>query len=183
MVSLELSDAVTDLEQIIALQRLNHPTVVSSDTWATQGFVTMEYTVQQLQTMSGEYRHVVAKHKDAVVGYALIMLKDHRASFPFLESMFQDIEAGVYQGKPLQESRYFVMGQVCVAKEFRGTGLFKKLYHALREQMRSDFDYVLTEVSAKNGKSMRAHQHLGFENIKPEETGSSEWKVIAWDWR
>jgi GNAT superfamily N-acetyltransferase len=183
MFSLELSDAVTDLERIIELQQRNHPTAVAPDLWETQGFVTMEYTVQQLQIMSGKYRHVVAKHNNAVVGYALIMLRDHSASFPFLRDMFQDIEAGAYSGKLLRESRYFVMGQVCIEKDFRGKGIFKKLYHGLREQMGTDFDFVITEVSTRNGKSMRAHEKLGFENIKPEGTGSSEWNVIAWDWR
>lgn len=183
MFSLELSDAVIDLERIIALQKLNHPTAVAADLWETQGFVTMEYTVQQLQIMCGQYRHVVAKHNHAVVGYALILLKEHSTSFPFLRDMFQDIEAGFYDGKPLRESRYFVMGQICVEEGFRGKGVFKKLYHQLREQMRTDFDFVITEVSTRNGKSMRAHEKLGFEDIKPEETGSSEWKVIAWDWR
>lgn len=183
MFILELSDAVSDLERIIELQKLNRPTAVVPDLWETQGFVTMEYTVQQLQIICGKYRHVVAKHNNAVVGYALILLKDYSSSFPFLRDMFQDIETGFCDGKPLRESRYFVMGQICIEEDFRGKGVFKQLYHQLREQMSADFDFVVTEVSTRNGKSMRAHEHLGFENIKPGETGSSEWKVIAWDWR
>lgn len=183
MFSLALSDAVTDLERIIELQKSNHPSAVAPDLWETRGFVTMEYTVQQLQIMCRKYRHVVAKHNHAVVGYALILLKDYSSSFPFLRDMFQEIETGFYNGKPLRESRYFVMGQICVDEEFRGKGIFKRLYHQMREQMSADFDFVITEVSVRNGKSMRAHEHLGFENIKPGETGLSEWKVIAWDWR
>lgn len=71
MVTLELSDAPGDLEGIVELQRLNHSGAVAADLWATRGFVTMEYTVAQLQLMRGGYRHAVAKSGSIVVGYAL----------------------------------------------------------------------------------------------------------------
>ena len=175
MIKLELSNQVRDLERIVELQRLNRPHAVPADLWETEGFVTMEYTVEQLQQMSGPYRHVVAKFDGIVVGYALVMLKECRASFPFLDDMFGEAEAGI-------DGSYFVMGQVCVDGAFRGKGIFRKLYHALREQMRADFDCVVTEVSTRNERSMRAHQALGFKNVKDESLQTSEWRVIAWDW-
>lgn len=182
-ISIELSDSVADLERIIEIQQLNHPGSVAPDLWETQGFVTMKYTVEELQTMCGPYRHVVAKHNDTVVGYALVLLKEHSERFPLLADMFQHIATGAYGGKPLRQSRYVVMGQVCIDENFRGKGIFKELYDKFREQMRADFDLVITEVSAKNGRSMGAHQSVGFENIAPEHAGSSEWNVIAWDWK
>ena len=107
---------------------------------------------------------------------------DHRAAFPFLHGMFEQIEAGTCNGKPIRDSRYVVMGQVCIGQEFRGKGIFKMLYQRLQQQMRADFDLVATEVSTRNGRSMRAHSAIGFRDIHPDDT-ANEWRVIAWDWR
>ncbi|HWX00750.1 GNAT family N-acetyltransferase [Collimonas sp.] len=182
MITLELSEKVGELEQIVALQRLNRLDAVAADERDTEGFVTMEYTVRELQLMRGGYRHVVAKSGDAVIGYALVMLTESRASFPFLETMFRDAEAAVFKGMPMRENRYFVMGQICVGQAFRGMGIFRKLYETLRMQMRADYDFVVTEVSVHNARSMRAHQRVGFREIANENADASEWRVIVWDW-
>jgi GNAT superfamily N-acetyltransferase len=183
MFNVELSETIADYERIIELQQANHAAAVAPDLGETEGFVTMEYTVPQLQAMSGKYRHVVAKAGDVVVGYALVLLIEYKAAFPFLHDMFQKIEAGSDCGKPIRESAYFVMGQVCIEQDFRGKGLFKMLYRKLKEQMSADFDLVITEVSEKNKRSMRAHQEVGFRNIQLKDEHASEWNVIAWDWK
>ncbi|AMP05083.1 GNAT family N-acetyltransferase [Collimonas pratensis] len=182
MITLELSDKVNELEQIVALQRLNRLDAVTADVRATEGFVTMEYTVRELQLMRGEYRHVVAKCDGAVIAYALVMLKDCRASFPFLDTMFRDAETAVFKGMQLREKSYFFMGQICVGQAFRGQGIFRKLYQMLCMQMRADFDCVVTEVSVHNARSMRAHQRVGFKEIVNEHADATEWRVIVWDW-
>ena len=182
MLSICLSSERTELEQIIALQRANQSSAVARDQWDSQGFVTMEYTVAQLQEMSGAYRHVLAKSDGVVVGYALVMLKQYRDAFPFLHAMFDTIEAGFHDGRALCASRYFVMGQVCIAQSHRGSGIFGQLYAKLKEQMAADFDLVLTEVSEKNGRSLRAHRQLGFRDIATT-AAPTEWHVIAWNWQ
>lgn len=182
MITMELSDKLEELEQIVALQRLNRLDAVAAEVRATEGFVTMDYTVRELQLMRGGYRHVVAKCNGAVIGYALVMLKDCRASFPFLDSMFQDAETAVFEGTPLRDKNYFFMGQICVGHAFRGQGIFRKLYQTLCMQMRADFDCVVTEVSVHNARSMRAHQRAGFKEIANEHADAAEWRVIVWDW-
>jgi GNAT superfamily N-acetyltransferase len=183
MITLELSDKTRDLERIVELQRLNLLDTLTGDLRESEGFVTMKYTVQELQLMRGDYRHVVAKFDDVVIGYALVMVKECRASFPFLDDMFQHAEVAVFSGHPMQKSAYFFMGQICVDQAFRGKGIFRKLYETLRGQMRADFDFVVTEVSIKNTRSMRAHQKVGFLEITDGSGDASEWRVIAWDWR
>lgn len=175
MVRVELSDAAGDLEQIIALQRLNHAHMVAAESLSTEGFVTMAYTVPELQRMCGRYRHVVAKSEGQVVGYALVMLKESRQDFPFLDGVFAEAEA-IAAGRT-----WFVMGQVCIDHSFRGQGIFRRLYHGLREQMRADFDMVVTEVSTRNARSMGAHLGVGFRDLT-KAGPVSEWRVIGWDW-
>lgn len=183
MITFEISNQISDLKHIVELQRLNLLDVVASDQRQTEGFVTMKYTVGELQMMCGGYRHAVAKSDGVVIGYALTMLKNCRTSFPFLDSMFEDAEAAVFDGVPMRESSYFFMGQICVDKGFRGKGIFRKLYETQREQMRADFDFIVTEVSVNNVRSLRAHRQVGFIDIGHGGAGTVEWRVIAWDWR
>jgi predicted GNAT superfamily acetyltransferase len=181
MVTIELSESQADLEGIIALQRINHTKSLSEAQRLAQGFVTMEYTVDQLRLMAGQYRHVVAKVDGVVAGYALVMLEQHRAPFTFLLPMFDTIEASRFNGKAIRDCRWFVMGQVCIAAPARGQGVFDRMYAAMREQMQGDFDLIATEVSEQNGPSLGAHARVGFRTIESSDP-SPEWRVIAWDW-
>ncbi|AIY41627.1 hypothetical protein LT85_2469 [Collimonas arenae] len=183
MITFEMSDKIGDLERIVELQQINLPDAVASDQRLTEGFVTMQYTVQELQLMCGAYRHAVAKSDGIVIGYALTMMKDCRTSFPFLDSMFDDAEAAVFDGRPLRDHPYFFMGQICVDKAFRGKGVFRRLYETLREHMRTECDFIVTEVSVNNPRSLGAHRQIGFTDIAHGGAGSTEWRVIAWDWR
>lgn len=183
MVTLTLAAAPAELEQIIALQRRNHPDAVPPAQRQEQGFVTMEYTVAQLQSMCGRYRHAIAKAGDTVVGYALVMLSEQRADFPFLLPMFEAIDAASLNGRPVSAGNYVVMGQVCIDRAYRGQGLFRALYGLLRQQLQADFELIATEVSVNNARSLRAHRQTGFCTIWPEPGSTAEWQVLAWDWR
>jgi GNAT superfamily N-acetyltransferase len=184
-VTLELSDLPGDLEQIVALHRENHINSVDTALWATEGFVSLQFTLSQLIQMKGQYKHVVAKKDGIVIGYALVLLRETHSVFPFLNTMFRIIDEAVYNGEAVSGKTYFVMGQICVQKAFRGKGLFRALYKKLKEQMSADFELVVTEVSLKNERSVHAHKHIGFRKINDTdiEDDAIEWKVIAWDWK
>ena len=55
------------------------------------------------------------------------------------------------------------MGQVCVAKEFRGQGVFHQLYAAHKSLLSKQYNYCITEVSTRNLRSLQAHFVVGFE--------------------
>lgn len=182
MLKVTLCESAADLLQVRALLEANHARAVDPVLWESQGFVTMDYTVDQLARICGRYRHVVAKDGDAVVGYALVLLAEHRAPFTILDDMFKKIAGGSIDGTPIRDGAYFVMGQVCIAHDYRGQGLFSRLYEALKRQMQHEFAYVITEVSDKNARSMGAHRALGFRDITVAGAAPSEWHVVAWDW-
>jgi GNAT superfamily N-acetyltransferase len=160
-----------DLEQILALQRSNLPGAAPGQD--AQGFVTLQYTVPLLESVCGPYRHVIAKDGGQVVGYALVLLPEAKEHFPEIGNLFEAVDAW-----RAADARYFVMGQVCVAGGYRGQGVFRGLYHKLREEMRAHFDFVATDVSRKNLRSMNAHAGVGFQEINQ----GSPWQVIVWDW-
>ena len=77
---IEYKRAKTDLElnQILELQRSNIPSIISEDEKKKEGFVTVHHTLEILKAMNDKCAHIIAKHQDKVVGYALCMLKEFK---------------------------------------------------------------------------------------------------------
>ena len=57
------------------------------------------------------------------------------------------------------------MGQVAVAAGYRGQRVFDRMYAKLREAYMDRYDFVATEVSARNGRSLAAHYRVGFKDL------------------
>ena len=45
-----------------------------------------------------------------------------------------------------------------------------------------DFDFVATEISTTNKRSMRAHEKVGFKTIYTYSDALDEWNVVVWEW-
>ena len=57
------------------------------------------------------------------------------------------------------------MGQVAVAAGYRGQRVFDRMYAKLREAYLDSHDFVVTEVSARNPRSLAAHYRVGFKDL------------------
>lgn len=168
-----------DLPGIAALQRANLKSALSALEIREQGFVTLVHTLDVLERMHELAPSVVAKAGDQVVGYALTMLLEARPLVPELESMFEAFARARLCGQTVGNVRFYVMGQVCVARAFRGTGVFAALYAEHDARYGERFDWLVTEVSATNARSLRAHERVGFERCVSYGHGSDEWIVLA----
>ena len=94
----------------------------------TQGFVTLRHDLNVLQQMHELAPTVIIKDDDQVVAYALTMLRECRQLIPDLEPMFALLDQLLWNNKPLNDHRFYVMGQVCIARTYRGKGLFDELF-------------------------------------------------------
>ncbi len=175
------SDA--ELQQIIALQFINLKQNITSEEKNEQGFVTMVFTMDMLLAMHRLAPSVIVKDANGnVVAYAIVFLKEGRAGYPGMESMFRNIEKISWNGKPFTSYNYYIMGQICIAKEVRGQGVFEMLYHKHREIYGQQFDCIVTEIATSNQRSLRAHERVGFKTISTHSDAIDDWKVVAWDW-
>ena len=130
--------------------------------------------------------YLVARLGGRVVAYALVMPRSFAADVPILGPLFAMLDTLSWNGRPLRgDPRWFVMGQVCVADGYRGSGIFDGLYRTMAERYGADFDFTVTEVAARNTRSLRAHQRVGFQavHVYPDDTTGEEWHVIALDLR
>jgi ribosomal protein S18 acetylase RimI-like enzyme len=175
--------AERELEDIIRLQRANLISGLSTTEWQDQGFVTVEHTMNMLRQMHDAAPSIIIKDGDKVIAYALAMPQECRQLVPALEPMFANFDQLVWKGQPLKEREFYVMGQICIDKAYRGQGLFDKLYHKHKEVYSPRYDSLITEVATRNTRSMRAHERVGFESINVYRDELDEWSVVGWDWR
>ena len=172
------------LDGILALQAENHRDHVDTATAAREGFTSVRHERAVLEAMNRAHPSAIAVADGRLAGYALMMPQAFRAQVPILAPMFALLDTLGWRGQPLAGNpRWFVMGQVCVARDFRGMGVFDGVYRQLRETYSPQFDFVVTEISQRNPRSLRAHRRVGFETMHVYPEGDETWEVVAWDWR
>lgn len=183
--------ALDDLRGILALQQQNLARNISAAEAVAQGFVTVAHTLESLEAMHALAPSIVARAVGQpgtsstggdVVGYALAMPVEARALVPILEPMFQKLSALSWRGRPLSSVRYYVMGQVCVAKAFRGQGVFDALYRGHERAYCERFELIVTEIATRNTRSLRAHERVGFEPLSSYRDETDEWLIVGWGW-
>ena len=82
-----------ELEQILALQQRNLARSLDPAEIASQGFVTVEHSLDVLRRMHAIVPGIVAVEGDALAGYALVMPPECRAFIPILVPMLERIDA------------------------------------------------------------------------------------------
>jgi ribosomal protein S18 acetylase RimI-like enzyme len=172
-----------ELKQIVELSRKNHRLYIDSDEKEKEGFVSWEYSFDLLKKMQDQQAHVFVKDGNRLVGYALVALKEAGLFHKDLAAMFSNLEEVMYNGKPLSTYKYYVMGQICIDKEYRGKGIFDMLYQQHKKLFKDRFDFVVTEISQSNTRSVRAHEKVGFKTIYTHKDSIDNWNVVLWDWK
>ena len=172
------------LRSILRLQQANLRETQSQEKWRKEGYVTVEHDFELLKEMNQPFGHCIALDGDSLIGYALVMEKKWRDRIEVLVPMFEQVEAQQYKGRPLSEIAYFIMGQVCIDKEYRGKGVFRGLYQALERSMSPYFECCVTEISTANQRSLRAHLRVGFKQIHSyPENEEQDWIIVLQDYR
>lgn len=164
------------LPQILDLQRANVESAVKGH---PDGFVTVRHTLNLLADMQKAAPHIVAVEAGSVIGYALSMTPDFAQRIPILAPMFEQFSVTQIDGRPLSDLRYLVMGQVCVALEWRGRGVFSGLYRKQAEVFADDYDWIVTEISIRNRRSLAAHAKAGFRTISEYPADGDVWHIVA----
>ncbi|MFC7356392.1 GNAT family N-acetyltransferase [Jejudonia soesokkakensis] len=182
-----------ELRQILKLQHQNLPASVSKDQKKTDGFVTVHHTFELLKEMNKTCPHMLAKDGNQVVGYALCMHPKFGDEIDILKPMFAEIYKHFSnQNEMLKQAclprhdrqvqhdikNYLVMGQVCIAKAYRGQGIFRKLYEKMKAEVIPPFSCIITEVDTKNKRSLQAHFGIGFQKMRSYQSGGQDWEII-----
>jgi len=172
-----------ELEQIHDLNRKNLKQNVAKEEQKEQGFVTWLYPLPLLKQLHQQAPSVIVKHNHKVVGYALSALKESRSFHPDLDNFFKNLDSIVYLGKPFNEHKFYCMGQICIDQAYRGKGVFQMLYQKHKQVYSSSYDFLLTEISTSNFRSLHAHYKIGFVRVFTYKDKVDEWDVVVWPWK
>ena len=185
MITITTVQSDADVKGILGLQNANLRQNVPVDVQASQGFVTVRHDPAVLTRMNQAAPSVIAKDGDTVVGYALTMLPDFGTDVPELLPLFELVNTLTYKEKPLRTYAWYVMGQVCVADGYRGQQIFDRMYAHHREVYGDRYELLITDISANNTRSMRAHARVGFDPLHEfhDTTLGETWVVVVWDWK
>ncbi len=176
---------VINEDELIQINQLNKQNIkgsLSEEEKEQEGFVSWLYSLELLKKMDGLAPSVIVKDGQEVVGYALTTVKESTAFHNDLKLMVDNLQTINYKDKPLTSFNFYFMGQICIAKEYRGKGVFNLLYQKHKEAYKSQYDLLITEVSTSNIRSQKAHEKVGFKTIYTYRDASDEWNVIVWDW-
>ncbi|MEP6926071.1 MAG: GNAT family N-acetyltransferase [Ginsengibacter sp.] len=173
-----------EILQIIELQKRNLPQNLTNEQINTQGFVTVIHSFDTLKKMNIMEQSIIAKDNDRVIGYLLAMTSKSRNDIPVLVPMFNAFDNVMYNNKKISTYKYIVVGQVCIAEDYRGKGILDDCYNEYRNHFKNKYDFAITEIDMNNKRSINAHSRIGFNPVHnyfdPENV---EWSVVLWDWK
>ncbi|MFD0799039.1 N-acetyltransferase [Maribacter chungangensis] len=161
-----------ELEDILALQGRNLKRSLATSKTASQGFVTVEHSLHLLKKMNAIAPHVIAKHNNRVVGYALSMHPSFANDIAILKPMFQELNR-------LDVADYIIMGQICIEDIHRKKGIFRCLYIEMKAQFTNTFKHIITEVDTTNVRSLNAHYAVGFKTLGTYTSNDQDWVIIS----
>ncbi|HEY0434271.1 MAG TPA: GNAT family N-acetyltransferase [Chitinophagaceae bacterium] len=183
MIDYHLCSSDDELRGILALQHDNLKKNLSKEEIRQQGFVTVVHSFPDIKKLNAAERHVVGTVDGKVIAYLLAMTKAAANDIPALQPMFGQFEKIYIGDMPVSEQPYIIVGQVCVAKDFRGKHVLDDCYDAYRNAYGDRYRFAITEIAVENQRSLNAHRRVGFDVIhKYSDPGGIDWAIVAWDW-
>ena len=170
-----------DLWGILTLQKRNLTAALDDEEIQSQGFVTVDHSFEQLSEFQALEKQIVCKEDDEVVGYLLAMTIASKDKIAVLVPMFDQFNKLELNGRALINYKYIVVGQVCVDKKHRGKGVLEEMYQVYREAFINRYDFAITEIAARNVRSLRAHARIGFRELSRYVGPDNEdWVIVYW---
>ncbi|TNE74133.1 GNAT family N-acetyltransferase [bacterium] len=182
MITYSTATSTEELHGILNLQQANLSQNISLEEAASQGFLTVSHSFEQLYKLNETEPHTIAKNGNEVVGFLLTMTSTAKNDIPILIPMFALFDTLNVNGKTVKEYNYMVVGQVCIDKNHRGKGILDGCYAHYKEVLSKKYDFAITEIAATNMRSLKAHERIGFKEIKRYISGEIEWIIVVWDW-
>lgn len=169
-----------ELQMIKALQEANLGRNLTQEERDQEGFVTAEYTIEFLERMNSFCPSIIAKNTEGfVVGYALVVTRDVYGEHTLLNDLFDEIFSIYHHNQCLKDINFVLVGQLCVAKDYRGCGLVQQMYNYYKEQLkRKNYQCALTDIADSNSRSLKAHKKSGFETIKTFTYDNVLWHIV-----
>jgi acetyltransferase (GNAT) family protein len=132
----------------------------------------------------GHRGHIVASEGGRLAGYLCASSCAFNRQFPLLACMMEQFDGIMFRGRPLASARLFIYGPVCIDRPYRGRGLLRGLYEALRKEVAGRFEVGVAFVADENPHSLRAHvNRLGMDHVGDFNFAGKDYHILAFQVR
>jgi hypothetical protein len=173
-------------EHYQAVLRLHCANLIAnlSDDQRRGGFLSAEFTLDQVAQMAEDLGTTIALAENSVVGFVCAFRREFAAGSPIIAKMVDCYDRLVFGGKPLSIYNSYIYGPVCIAREYRRRGLLRGLYAAQRKDLAAQFEVGVAFVSRDNPHSLDAHvAGLGMTEVGNFECNGSTYAIVAFSLR
>ncbi len=146
----------SDYPAILALQAQNTPEHLTADQ-KQQGFIVSKMSERQLASINNGLGILVAIEGEQLAGFVCLMPVSAQPRPPVVDAMLQTLAAQSFGGQSLSQQRVFLYGPVCLNAEWRGKGVLRQLFDAVKARTRHDFDVGALFINDDNPHSLAAH--------------------------
>lgn len=143
-----------------------------------EGFIVSRMNEAQLTAINRGIGILVAEQENQLAGFVCLMPADVQPRPPVVDAMLATLATQSFAGRALSEQRVFLYGPVCLDAAWRGKGVLKRLYAAVKAHTSHDYDVGALFIDDDNPHSLAAHvQGLGMTALAPSIVGR---KAISW---
>ncbi|MEJ2696727.1 MAG: GNAT family N-acetyltransferase [Candidatus Sulfobium sp.] len=168
-----------DFGGILRLQHRNLLTTLEGED-PSQGFLSIEFTEEELQKINSDPGIFVALRDGEVIGYLMAETAEFAVRSPLIAHMLNSLGDVVFEDVPLSSYRLFVYGPVCIDRRHRGQGVLEGLFDSMLRVLKERYEVGVAFVSVLNSRSLNAHQDkLGMRVVDEFEFNGQKYKTLA----
>jgi len=175
-----LKAEISDLEEVMNLHKRYHINTISEED-KPDGFVTASFTPEQLYSLvKDECGITIAKDNNKIIGYAMAASWHFWSEWPLLKYMIGKLNENIYNGISLGVDNSYQYGPVSVDRQYRGKGVFQKLFYASLESMASRYPIMITFINQINHRSYAAHtKKVKMDNVCTFQFNQNNYYMMA----
>jgi hypothetical protein len=172
---------IEDIPGVEQLQQRYHVSTISDED-RPDGFVTTLFTSDQFRHLIEDERGLsIAVDGAEIVGYAMAASWDYWSAWSLFQHMIADLPNMTYLGVTLDTENSYQYGPICVDKKYRSTDVFPNLFEFSRREMMRRYPILVTFINQINGRSMRAHEKIELDIIKPFVFNRNNYYALGYD--
>jgi len=170
-----------DYEQVLALQEVNLFDNLSDEA-RRNGYLSARFSAEDFARMDQDVAVIVAADDATLAGYACASSVELSRKVPILSAMIDRFDELALHGVTLARLRVFVSGPVCVAQQYRGSGVLRGLHRTANAQAAARYDAGVGFVAKSNPRSHAAHvRGLGMQSIGEFRYNANAYWIIGFE--
>lgn len=167
-----------DFEKVAALQDQNLFSVLSASE-RENGFLSTAFTPQKFREMNDSIGIAVAEINDEICGYLCCSTIDYNLQFPFPAAAISHARDVLFKGKKLKDYNCFMANPLCIAKDFRGSGLINQLCDEVLKFIPKNYELALSFIADANQRSLAASKKVGMQALSKFVVNGHEFWIVV----